>query len=81
MDMILLAEATPEQWISQARYIQKNLSAEVIDAAFLHFPEEVRGKNTEIIKRKLLSRIAQIQDIAEDYNKILNKLQRCSWYR
>ncbi|WP_298477498.1 metallophosphoesterase [uncultured Maribacter sp.] len=73
LDMALLPQTNVELWVKQARYLQENITAEVIDKAFLNFPEEVRGKNTEELKRILLSRKKSLVQTAETYYTLLNK--------
>ncbi len=73
LDLALLNETTRETWLSEAKYIRKNLTSEVIDHAFLSFPEEVRDETVTEIKRVLLKRIAAIEETANAYYSILNK--------
>ena len=73
LDMALLSETALEEWIKQATYIQENINEEVIDEAFLEFPEEVRDETVTNIKTTLLARKDKLQQTAEEYFKILNK--------
>lgn len=73
LDVALLAETTKEEWVQEAKYIQENLTADVIDKAFLNFPEEVRGQTTTELKRILLARISDLQNTAKAYYRILNR--------
>ncbi|AYN69808.1 phosphoesterase [Euzebyella marina] len=73
LDMALLTETTLKQWIDQAHYLQKNLTDDAIDEAFLSFPEEVRDESIDEIKRILKTRLAQIDKTARTYYGILNK--------
>jgi len=73
LDLALLNETTRETWLSEAKYIRDNLTSEVIDNAFLSFPEEVRDETVSEIKRVLLKRISTIEETAAEYYKILNK--------
>lgn len=73
LDVAVLSETTIEQWLKEAKYIQDNLTANVIDKAFLNFPKEVRGETTTELKRVLLSRVKDIQNTAKKYYKILNR--------
>ncbi|MEC8832356.1 MAG: metallophosphoesterase, partial [Bacteroidota bacterium] len=47
LDMALLSETDMDMWIEQAKFIQQNLNAEIIDEAFLAFPEEVRDETLD----------------------------------
>ena len=72
LDVALLNETKRAHWIEQAKFIQENLTEEVIDSAFKAFPKEVRDESIIKIKKILLSRIANIQRTAEKYYKIIN---------
>ncbi len=73
LDLALLNETARDTWVKQAKYIRENLTDEVIDNAFLAFPEEVRDETVAEIKRVLLQRIADIEATATEYYRILNK--------
>ncbi|MCK0161525.1 metallophosphoesterase [Allomuricauda sp. F6463D] len=73
LDMALLSEADMDMWIEQATLIQQNLNEEIIDEAFLEFPEEVRDKTTTEIKKILLARKENLIETAKEYYAILNK--------
>ncbi len=73
LDNAILSETTRQQWLEQARYIQKNLTAQVVEGAFEAFPEEVRDETVEGIQRMLLSRTNDLVATAETYFGILNK--------
>lgn len=73
LDLALLNETTRETWLVEAKYIRENLTSEVIDNAFLSFPEEMRDETVTEIKRVLLKRVAKIEETADTYYRILNK--------
>ncbi|RKR15139.1 calcineurin-like phosphoesterase family protein [Maribacter vaceletii] len=73
LDMTLLPETTLDLWLQQARYLQENITEEVIDQAFLNFPKEVRGEKTEELKSILLSRKQHLIETAKAYFNLLNK--------
>lgn len=73
LDMALLAETDLDQWLEQAQLIQKSIDEEVIDRAFMAFPEEVRDATIDEIKTVLLARKEQLQETAKDYYTVLNK--------
>ncbi|MBC6999036.1 metallophosphoesterase [Cytophaga sp. FL35] len=72
LDVAVLPETTLEQWRQQALFLQENLTDEVIEKAFLSFPEEVRDDTMDEIKRILKSRLSKITETAEEYYRILN---------
>jgi hypothetical protein len=74
LDHALLPNATKENWLAQATYIQENLTDEAIDAAFLAFPKEIQDETLENIKRKLKERRGNLVDIATRYYEHLSKL-------
>ncbi|NHF60651.1 phosphoesterase [Flavobacteriaceae bacterium TP-CH-4] len=73
LDNAILSETTREQWQQQAKYIQENLTPEIIDKAFKAFPTEVRDETVDGIKRMLLSRTKDIAQVADTYFGILNR--------
>ncbi|WP_115461122.1 metallophosphoesterase [Winogradskyella aurantiaca] len=73
LDVALLSTTPKEEWITQAKYLQDNITEEVINKAFLNFPEEVRDHTIDTIKSKLLGRKALLTSLAEDYYKVVNK--------
>ena len=75
LDLALLSETTPQDWMEEAAIIRKNITPEVIDKAFEHFPEAVRDTATlSHIKQVLLSRASHIQETARKYYDILNRV-------
>lgn len=73
LDIALLNETTKEQWSDEVAYIQKKLTASVVDEAFVSFPEEVRDETVAKIKRVLLARVGNLPTIANEYYEALNK--------
>ncbi len=73
LDMAVLTGTTREQWIEQARFIQDNITPEVIDKAFLAFPEAVRNTDLIRIKKVLLARKANLIETADEYFGLLNR--------
>lgn len=73
LDMALLTETTLEEWQEQARFIRENLTGDVIDKALSAMPKEVQDETIPEIKRKLLARLADLENTAKIYYKVLNK--------
>ncbi|HEA21016.1 MAG TPA: phosphoesterase [Pricia antarctica] len=73
LDMALLTETTLEDWEEQARFIRENLTDEAIDKALSTMPEEVQDETIPEIKRKLVSRLADLEKTAKTYYRVLNK--------
>lgn len=73
IDLILLKRATQEDWLSQAKYIQENLSDADIDHAFDNLPKEVQDETITNIQRKLKIRKAKLEDYAKTYFDVLQE--------
>ena len=73
LDMKLLNETNQEEWLAQVKYIQENLTEDVIDKAFLAFPKEVQDSTVAELKRVLLARVNHLETTANAYFKVLNK--------
>jgi hypothetical protein len=73
LDMALLPETTLQDWEEQARFIQKNITAKVVDKALDEFPEEVRDETIAKIKKILLARKSSLVGTAKEYFGIINK--------
>lgn len=73
LDMALLSETTLEDWVEQAKFLQQNLNASIIDRAFEQFPEEVRDETVDQIKKTFLKRKETLVEVAKEYYGILNK--------
>ncbi|MAU17416.1 MAG: phosphoesterase [Muricauda sp.] len=73
LDMALLSETDLDMWIDQAKFIQQNLNEEIIDKAFLAFPEEVRDETLTEIKKTLLARKKNLVETAKEFYAVLNK--------
>ncbi|WP_046756292.1 metallophosphoesterase [Kordia jejudonensis] len=74
LDMTLILQSGKDVWDAQVKAIQEGLTDEVIEKAFLQFPEAVRDAQMESIKQKLSSRRENLQAISDRYYKLLNKL-------
>ena len=75
MDRALIQNYGKEAWIAEAEFIQKQVTEEIIDAAFRDLPEEVQDKTSLEIKENLKGRNKNIVKIAEEYFDYLAKLQ------
>jgi len=73
LDMALLSESDLQMWVDQAQFIQQNLNGEIIDEAFLAFPEEVRDETLTEIKKIFLARKENLVETAKEYYAVLNK--------
>ncbi|NRA93495.1 MAG: phosphoesterase, partial [Psychroserpens sp.] len=73
LDVALLTSSTKEDWDREVANLQKNLTEEVIDRAFLNFPEEVRDETIQTIKEKLIQRRENLNTTSDEYFAIVNK--------
>lgn len=74
LDRTLIQQSDLETWIKHAKFIQENVTDEVIDKAFSNVPEEVQDKTLEEIKQHLKGRRANLVEIATRYYRHLNEL-------
>ncbi len=75
LDLTFLNQSDWNEWEKQVKYIQTNLTDEIIDQAFEELPNEVKGKTIEEIKTKLKGRRQNILNIAREYYLYLNKFE------
>ncbi|MEM1359312.1 MAG: hypothetical protein AAGF89_13980, partial [Bacteroidota bacterium] len=72
-DRVFLNQITREEMLAEARFIQKNLTEELIDQAMERFPVEVKAYSLEREKigEKLKQRLTQLESFAEAYYEVL----------
>lgn len=73
LDVALIKQSGRIVWHQQVDHIVNNLTDEIIDEAFTHFPEEVRDETVSEIKRKLKGRRANLRQISDSYYAEVNK--------
>ncbi len=73
LDRALIQNKGKEEWIKQAKFIQQNITDEVIEKAFTKLPPEMHESSKDIIK-KLKGRRDNIVKIAERYYDNFAKL-------
>lgn len=74
LDRVLIKESEKEAWMEQAKFLQDNITDEVIEKAFKKIPAEVQDSIIGDIKLKLKGRRGNLQDIASRYYTYLNEL-------
>ncbi len=67
LDRELTQNVGRETWMAQAKFIQENLTDEIIEEAFTNLPPESRGEATEDIIKSLKGRRNNIIDITKRY--------------
>jgi len=75
LDRALLQRSGRPQWDFIAKYIQSNITDEIIEEAFLQIPEEARDESLADIKIKLKERRDNLTNIANQYYDYLATLQ------
>jgi len=74
LDRVLVQGAERETWLKHAKFLQENITDEVIEKAFAKVPEAAQDQTLEDIKQNLRGRKANLVDIANRYYNYLNKL-------
>ncbi|MES2747761.1 MAG: metallophosphoesterase [Bacteroidota bacterium] len=73
LDIAFIKQATKEDWDEQVRFIQNNITDDVIEKAFDNVPKEVNDASVIEIKKMLKNRRENLQKIANRYFKVVNK--------
>lgn len=74
MDRALLKNATKEDWLDQAKFLQDNLGDQEIENAFTTLPKEIQSLGVDKIKQSLKERRSNIVDIAAAYYDYISAL-------
>lgn len=74
LDRVLVQQATKKTWLEHAKFLQTNITDEVIEKAFSKVPKSVQDETLDDIKKKLIGRRGNLLDIAERYYAFLNEL-------
>ena len=67
LDMAFLNKYDASVWVEEAKIIQSQMTADVIDQAFTRLPVEVQDGASEDIKNKLKGRLKNLDGIAKRY--------------
>ncbi|PZD79247.1 metallophosphoesterase [Mesonia sp. K7] len=75
LDRSVLQNTGKTEWMQQAKYIQENITDQVIEEAFLKLPQEIyEQESTKLIIENLKKRRGNIVEIAERYYNHMAKL-------
>ncbi|OIQ23194.1 metallophosphoesterase [Lacinutrix sp. MedPE-SW] len=74
LDKVLIQDSDKEAWITQAKFLQENVTDAVIEKAFKNIPEAVRDESLVEVQTYLKGRRENLLDIAERYYNYLNEL-------
>ncbi len=72
-DRVFLNQMDLEDWLREAKFLQENLTNEVIEEAFKDWPTEIYNLNGDDIIEKLHSRREDIPRMAETMYKFISK--------
>ena len=75
LDRALAENYGREEWMAQAKYIEQNVTDEVIEEAFKDLPKEVQDATSEEIIKNLKGRRDNIVRIASEYYDYFSNLQ------
>ncbi|NOR28378.1 MAG: phosphoesterase [Lutibacter sp.] len=75
LDKALINTSTYKNWEEQAKFLQQNITDEVIENAFKQMPNEVNDETITDIKIKLKGRLKNLLKIANIYQKHLSKYE------
>lgn len=73
LDISFIKSSSWVEWEKQAKHLQDNLSDADIEVAFDKIPDEIKGKTTNDIKRKLKGRRGNMVSIARRYYDYMNR--------
>jgi len=74
LDLAIIEASDLMQWEKQAKYIQDNLTEEIIKKSFEALPKEVKNNYDNTIIERILQRKEDLMQYAEDYHQILSKI-------
>ncbi|MBQ4821551.1 metallophosphatase [Aquimarina sp. MMG016] len=75
LDLTFINKSDWTVWEKQLKYIQTNLTDEVIEQAFEELPDEIKGETIDEIKAKLRGRRQNLKSIAREYYLYINKFE------
>lgn len=73
LDMAVAGCSDESVWIRQAQEIRKQMTDSLIDSAFTYLPEGVKHDEIELIKRKLKRRRLELEAVASQYYRLLQR--------
>jgi len=73
LDLALLANCDEKMWLDQVKFVQENLTNEVINQAFAHLPAPIRDETTAKLKLYFKNRLDKLDRSAKSYHKLLEK--------
>ena len=74
LDLAILEASDLASWNNQVKFIQDNLTEEVIKKAFKALPEDTKTEEDSIVISKLLKRKENLEEFAEQYHNVLSKI-------
>lgn len=74
LDKALIKQADKKVWLEQAKFLQHQLTDDVIENAFNTLPTQAKDETIEDIKSNLIGRRSNLMDIATRYANYLDEL-------
>ncbi|MBZ9779098.1 metallophosphoesterase [Psychroflexus sp. CAK8W] len=74
LDRMIIRNATKEDWVKEAKYIQEHLTDEVIQKAFSKLPEEINKEKTKTLISIFESRLGHLVNYADQYYDIISEV-------
>ena len=71
--MAVAGRSDESVWIRQAQEIRRQMTDSLIDSAFTYLPEGVKHDEIELIKRKLKRRRLELEAVASQYYRLLQR--------
>lgn len=73
LDVALTSQSDEEAWVREARFIVSQLTDNTIDSVFTMVPDELHGRDLDRIKMNLKKRRMELESVARNYCKYLQK--------
>lgn len=73
LDMAVAGRSDESVWIRQAQELRRLMTDSLIDSAFTYLPEGVKHDEIELIKRKLKRRRLELEVVASQYYRLLQR--------
>ncbi|MDY2587345.1 metallophosphoesterase [Winogradskyella aquimaris] len=74
LDKALIKQSDKGTWLAQAKFLQVQITDDIIETAFSDLPEAIQDETIEDIKAKLKGRRDNLLDIASRYSDYLDEL-------
>lgn len=73
LDVAVTAQSNEEEWLKEARYLQRIFTKPLIEEAFQQLPDSIRGEEIDMLKESLVTRRDHLEELAGRYYRILQQ--------